>query len=46
LPMHEVDETRSAAVARWNAKAERAVAKLRKDHPTAVIVAVTKRRPA
>ena len=30
----------------WNAKAARTVAKHRKDHPTAVIVAVTKRRPA
>jgi len=30
----------------WSAKAARTVAKYRKDHPTAVIVAVTKRRPA
>ncbi len=45
-PMHEVDETRAFAVARWNAKAARIVARLRKDHPRAVIVAFTKRKLA
>ncbi len=39
LPMHEVDENRAAAVARWNENAERIAAKLRKENPKAIVIA-------
>ena len=43
LPMPPVEGTRAAAVARWTAHAERVVAKLRKDHPRAIVIAFRKR---
>ncbi len=43
LPLPETNETRAAAVARWNANAERIGAQLRKDNPRAIVVIFRRR---